>query len=105
MRLTETLAAGLEGTGVHAFDVAPGVVRTAMSTSMSIHEDRTEWTDPAAVVALVAAVAAGELDQWSGRFLHARFDDLDILRRTRPEGVVRQLRMRPYGEGDPVPLD
>ncbi|MCU1614836.1 MAG: Short-chain dehydrogenase/reductase, partial [Frankiales bacterium] len=50
MRLTETLAAGLEGTGVHAFDVAPGVVRTAMSTSMSIHEDRTDWTDPDAVV-------------------------------------------------------
>jgi NAD(P)-dependent dehydrogenase (short-subunit alcohol dehydrogenase family) len=105
MRLTETLAAGLEGTGVHAFDVAPGVVRTAMSTSMSIHDDRTEWTDPAEVVGLVAAIAAGELDQWSGRFLHTAFDDLDTLRRTRPEGVVRQLRMRPYGESDPVATD
>ena len=105
MRLTETLAAGLEGTGVHAFDVAPGVVRTAMSTSMSIHDDRTDWTDPADVVALVAAIAAGELDQWSGRFLHAGSDDLATLRRTRPEGAVRQLRMRPYGEDDPVPTD
>jgi NAD(P)-dependent dehydrogenase (short-subunit alcohol dehydrogenase family) len=103
MRLTETLAAGLEGTGVHAFDVAPGVVRTAMSTSMSIHDDRTEWTDPADVVALVAAIAAGELDQWSGRFLHTAYDDLDTLRRTRPEGVVRRLRMIPYGDEDPVP--
>jgi NADP-dependent 3-hydroxy acid dehydrogenase YdfG len=105
MRLTETLATGLEGTGVHAFDVAPGVVRTAMSTAMSVHDDRTDWTDPADVVALVAAIAAGELDQWSGRFLHTRFDDLDTLRRTRPEGVVRQLRMIPYGENDPVPSE
>jgi NAD(P)-dependent dehydrogenase (short-subunit alcohol dehydrogenase family) len=105
MRLTETLAAGLGGTGVHAFDLAPGVVRTAMSTSMSIHEDRTDWTDPADVVALVAAIAAGELDQWSGRFLHTGFDDLDTLRSTRPEGVGRQLRMIPYGDEDPVPVD
>jgi NAD(P)-dependent dehydrogenase (short-subunit alcohol dehydrogenase family) len=105
MRLTETLAAGLEGTGVHAFDVAPGVVRTAMSSSMSIHENRTDWTDPDDVVAFVAAVAAGELDQWSGRFLHASFDDLDTLRRTSPEAPARQLRMVPYGDEDPVPVD
>jgi NADP-dependent 3-hydroxy acid dehydrogenase YdfG len=104
MRLTETLAAGLEGTGVHAFDVAPGVVRTAMSTAMSIHDDRADWTDPADVVALVAAVAAGELDHWSGRFLHARHDDLDTLRTTRPEGVHRRLRMIPFGGDDPVPF-
>lgn len=103
MRLTETLAAGLEGTGVHAFDVAPGVVRTAMSTSMSIHENRTDWTDPADVVALVAAIAAGELDQWSGRLLNTRYDDLDTLRSTHPEGVARQLRMIPFGDEDPVP--
>jgi NAD(P)-dependent dehydrogenase (short-subunit alcohol dehydrogenase family) len=103
MRLTETLAAGLEGTGVHAFDVAPGVVPTAMSRSMSIHEGRTEWTDPADVVALVAAIAAGELDQWSGRLLHARYDDLVTLRTTRPAGGDRRLRMIPYGDDDPVP--
>ena len=103
MRLTETLAAGLEGTGVHAFDLAPGVVRTAMSTSMSIHQDRTDWTDPADVVAVVAAIAAGELDQWSGRFLHAGVDDVDALRTTSPQGSGRQLRMMPFGGGDPVP--
>jgi hypothetical protein len=72
---------------------------------MSIHEDRTDWTDPDAVVTLVAAIAAGELDQWSGRFLHTGFDDLDTLRRTHPRGVERQLRMRPYGDEDPVPTD
>jgi NADP-dependent 3-hydroxy acid dehydrogenase YdfG len=105
MRLTETLAAGLEGTGVHAFDLAPGVVRTAMSTAMSVHEDRTDWTDPTDVVALVAAIAAGELDQWSGRLLHTAFDDLDTLRRTHPDGPGRQLRMIPFGDADPVPFN
>ena len=102
MRLTETLAAGLQGTGVHAFDLAPGVVRTAMSTSMSIHENRTDWTDPEHVVELVAAIAAGELDQWSGRFVRAGSDDLDLLRRTTPADAARQLRLLPFGEDDPV---
>jgi NAD(P)-dependent dehydrogenase (short-subunit alcohol dehydrogenase family) len=102
MRLTETLAAGLQGTGVHAFDLAPGVVRTAMSTSMSIHENRTDWTDPEQVVELVAAIAAGELDQWSGRFMRAGSDDLDLLRRTTPDDAARQLRLLPFGEDDPV---
>ena len=102
MRLTEVLAAGLEGTGVHVFDLAPGVVRTAMSTSMSLHADRTEWTPPEQVVAFIAAIAAGELDQWSGRFLHARFDDLDVLRAHVPVDGQRQLRLQPYGEGDPA---
>jgi NAD(P)-dependent dehydrogenase (short-subunit alcohol dehydrogenase family) len=102
MRLTEVLAAGLEGTGVHAFDLAPGVVKTSMSTSMSLHENRTEWTDPEQVVAFVAAIAAGELDQWSGRFLHAGMDELERLRTTRPDATHRQLRLQPYAEGDPA---
>ena len=102
MRLTEVLAAGLEGTGVHVFDLAPGVVRTAMSTSMSLHENRTEWTDPEVVVEFVAAIAAGELDAWSGRFLHAGTDDLDALRARTPEDGQRRLRLRPYGDDDPL---
>jgi NAD(P)-dependent dehydrogenase (short-subunit alcohol dehydrogenase family) len=102
MRLTEVLAAGLEGTGVRVFDLAPGVVRTAMSTSMSLHAGRTDWTDPERVVAFVAAIAAGELDPWSGRFVHAGADDLDTLRAHPPEDAQRQLRLRPYGDDDPL---
>ncbi|SDF45048.1 Short-chain dehydrogenase [Blastococcus fimeti] len=102
MRLTESLAIGLEGSDVRAFDVAPGVVRTAMSTSMSAHAGKTDWTPPEKVVELVAAIAAGELDQWSGRFVRAGKDDLDVLRATSPEDAARQLRLRPYGDGDPL---
>jgi NAD(P)-dependent dehydrogenase (short-subunit alcohol dehydrogenase family) len=101
MRLTETLAAGLTGTGVHAFDVSPGVVRTAMSTSMSVHRGKTDWTPPEVVVGLVAAIAAGELDHWSGRFLRAGVDDPAVLRSLTPGDAARQLRLRPYGDDDP----
>ena len=63
---------------------------------------RTDWTPPEQVVELVVAIAAGELDQWSGRFLRAGVDDLDTLRTMTPEGDARRLRLRPYGDGDPI---
>jgi NAD(P)-dependent dehydrogenase (short-subunit alcohol dehydrogenase family) len=102
MRITEALAGGLEGSDVRAFDLAPGVVDTPMTRSMPKWRGRTEWTPPEKVVDMVTAIAAGELDQWSGRFMRVGVDDLDTLRRLTPEGAVRQLRLRPYGEGDPV---
>jgi NAD(P)-dependent dehydrogenase (short-subunit alcohol dehydrogenase family) len=101
MRMTEALATALEGSDVRVFDLAPGVIRTDMTRGMPLHAGRTDWTDPERVVELVAAIAAGELDAWSGRFLHAGQDDLDTLRGITPEGVARQLRLRPYGDGDP----
>jgi hypothetical protein len=54
------------------------------------------------VVALAAAIATGELDQWSGRFMRAGVDDLDTLRTTTPADEARQLRLRPYGDTDPL---
>ena len=102
MRITEALAAGLEGSDVRAFDVAPGVVETDMTRSMPKWKGKTDWTPPEKVVELVAAIAAGELDAWSGRFLRAGVDDLDTLRALTPEDGVRQLRLRPYGDDDPL---
>ena len=102
MRITEALAAGLEGSDVRAFDLAPGVVDTPMTRSMAKWRGRTEWTPPEQVVEFVAAIAAGELDQWSGRFLRVGQDELDVLRVLTPEDAARRLRLRPYGDGDPV---
>jgi 3-oxoacyl-[acyl-carrier protein] reductase len=102
MRITETLAGALEGSDVRTFDVAPGVVTTDMTRSMPLHAGRTDWTPPERIVQFVAAIAAGELDAWSGRFLHAGTDDLDTLRRTAPDGAARQLRLVPYGGDDPT---
>jgi 3-oxoacyl-[acyl-carrier protein] reductase len=102
MRMTEALVGALEGTDVRAFDVAPGVVETEMTRSMPMWRGFTDWTPPECVVELVTAIAAGELDSWSGRFLRAGADDLDTLRRTTPDGDARQLRLRPYGDTDPL---
>jgi NAD(P)-dependent dehydrogenase (short-subunit alcohol dehydrogenase family) len=105
MRLTEALTLSLQGSGLHAFDVAPGVVDTPMTRSMDMWRGFEDWTAPERVVEIVAAIAGGELDAWSGRFLRAGTDDVDTLRRLTPEGAARQLRLRPYGQDDSLTLD
>jgi NAD(P)-dependent dehydrogenase (short-subunit alcohol dehydrogenase family) len=102
MRITEGIDLAGAASGVRAFDLAPGVIDTAMTRAMPMHDGRTDWTRPEDVVALAVAIAAGELDQWSGRFLRAGADDLDTLRRTTPEDAARRLRLRPYGDADPI---
>jgi NAD(P)-dependent dehydrogenase (short-subunit alcohol dehydrogenase family) len=102
VRITEALDAALQGSDVRTFDLAPGVVDTPMTRSMSMWEGKTDWTPPESVVEFVAAIAAGELDQWSGRLLRVGADDLDVVRRLHPEGDARRLRLRPYGDGDPL---
>lgn len=102
IRFTETLAESLLGTGVHAFNIAPGLVETDMTRSMPKWEGHTAWTSPEHVVDLVCAVAAGKLDAWSGRFLRAGVDVLDVIRTITPEAGARQLRLQPYGPVDPV---
>jgi NAD(P)-dependent dehydrogenase (short-subunit alcohol dehydrogenase family) len=102
MRLTEALELSLQGSGVRAFDVSPGVVDTPMTRSMDMWRNFTHWTPPERVVELIAAIGAGELDGWSGRFIRAGKDDLEALRQTTPEGAARQLRLQPYGNDDPL---
>ena len=102
MRLTEALDLSLQGSGVKAFDVAPGVVDTPMTRSMAMWQGFEDWTPPERVVELVGAIAAGELDAWSGRFLRAGKDELDALRHLTPDGVARQLRLQPYEPDDPL---
>ena len=102
MRLTEALDLALQGSGVHAFDVAPGVVDTPMTRSMEMWRGFTDWTAPERVVELVAAIAAGELDAWAGRFIRAGKDSVETLRSLTPQEAVRQLRLRPYGDDDPL---
>ncbi|SDD05100.1 Short-chain dehydrogenase [Geodermatophilus telluris] len=102
LRLTEAIDLAGAAHGVRAFDLAPGVVDTAMTRAMPMHAGRTEWTRPEDVVDLVVAIAAGELDQWSGRFVRAGVDDLATLRATTPSGDARRLRLVPYGDTDPL---
>ncbi len=91
--------------GLRSFEISPGVVRTDMTAAMAIHASRTEWTPPAALVDLLVAVAAGDLDAWSGRFLRAGADTVTTLRARAADGQLgdaRLLRVLPYGPHDPA---
>jgi 3-oxoacyl-[acyl-carrier protein] reductase len=92
-----------------AFEISPGVVRTDMSSAMSMHSDRTQWTPVARVVDLVVAAAGGELDAWSGAFLHAGVDTPESLDaaelRAGEAGLpprARRLGILPYASDDPL---
>lgn len=93
------------GRGVYAFDLAPGVVRTDMTTSMRSHDHRTDWTDPADVCDLALALAGGELDAWSGRMVRAGADHPLHLRKVAGRGLThdaRRIVLEPYGADDPL---
>lgn len=104
-RFTAQLAAQYGAAGVRAFDLAPGTVRTAMSTAMPLHAGRTEWTPPERTVELVAAIAAGRLDELSGRFFRAGTDTVESLLALRDDILAqdaRVLRLALISENDPL---
>ncbi|MFP5336680.1 MAG: SDR family oxidoreductase [Actinomycetes bacterium] len=91
--------------GLRSFELSPGVVETEMTHSMAVHAGRTSWTDPQDVVDLVVAIARGELDAWSGKYLRAGADDVATLRAVAGRGLsadARMLRVRPWGDDDPL---
>jgi hypothetical protein len=77
-------------------------VDTPITRLMEMWRDYTGWTPPEKVVELVTAIAGGELDAWSGRFLRAGKDDLESLRTSTPTDDGRRLRLLPYGDDDPL---
>lgn len=106
-RLTDSLAGATADRGVVVLDVSPGSVSTDMTRSMPTFAGRAEheWTPMARIVEMVLAIADGQLDALSGRFVHAAKDNLaELLRRAeaiRAEDA-RGLRLRPYGPDDPL---
>ncbi|MDR7381335.1 SDR family NAD(P)-dependent oxidoreductase [Promicromonospora iranensis] len=95
--------------GIRVFELAPGVVKTDMSTGMSLHEGRTDWTPVERVTDVVNAVAAGELDACSGWFLRVSDDTPESLRALAAgaaeqgsAATARRLRVLPAGGGDPL---
>ncbi|WP_307864894.1 SDR family NAD(P)-dependent oxidoreductase [Myceligenerans salitolerans] len=110
VRMGAALHAEGHDRGLRVFELAPGVVKTAMSTAMTIHADRTDWTPPERVTALVNAIAAGELDPCSGWLLRATHDTPESLRALAaaaedgpaPATARRRLRVLPAGPEDPL---
>lgn len=104
-RFTSALDAQYGDQGVRAFDLAPGVVPTDMSTAMPMHADRTEWTPVEAIVDLLAGIGDGRLDRLSGRFVRAGADTADALA-ARADAILaadaRRMRLVPWGADDPM---
>jgi NAD(P)-dependent dehydrogenase (short-subunit alcohol dehydrogenase family) len=104
-RLTDNLAAALDGTGVTVLEVSPGLVRTDMTETMWGPPEEQSWNPVERMVDAVRRFARGDLDALHGRFVHAARDDLDALvaaAGTIRERDARTLRLRPYGEADPL---
>jgi NAD(P)-dependent dehydrogenase (short-subunit alcohol dehydrogenase family) len=99
VRLTELLTVELEGTGVRAFCISPGAVRTAMTEGLASTDEGRRWLPEFAELAetdgwlspqvgaeLIARIATGELDPLAGRFVHVNMDvdalltDADAIR-------------------------
>lgn len=67
--------------GLRIFEMAPGVVETAMTKSMPVHDFRGEgdWTSPEQVTDLALALASGTLDAFTGRYVRAGADSEESL--------------------------
>ena len=104
-RLTDSLAAALDGTGVTLLEVSPGLVRTEMTETMWGPAAEQAWNEVERMTGVVLRFASGELDALHGRFVHAARDDVDGLLaavdRIR-ERDARTLRLRSYGDDDPL---
>lgn len=80
--------------GLRIFEMAPGVIESDMTGSMAMHDWRgsSDWTDPEDVVALALALASGDLDAYSGRFVRAGLDTPESLAKTAAAGLAEDFR-------------
>jgi 3-oxoacyl-[acyl-carrier protein] reductase len=103
-RFTEILALELEGTGVVAVDLSPGMVRTAMGGSRPDADQvpPEAWLDPSVAADKVEQILSGRYDALHGRFLHARDDLGAVMATISVQTDARLLRLVPAGEDDPI---
>lgn len=85
-RYGETLANALRDR-IPVFVISPGLVRTAMTDGW--FDDDAPWTPPECAPRLVHALASGEFDALSGRYLHAEHDPPESLR-GRTDAILEQ---------------
>ncbi|MDJ0781381.1 MAG: SDR family oxidoreductase [Desulfosarcinaceae bacterium] len=80
LRLTDTLHADLEGSGVTVFAVSPGLVKTDLSQKLPTYDQipARQWLSAKRVAHLCLSIASGRADALSGRYLHV-VDDIDAL--------------------------
>src|SRR5699024_3250271 len=80
--------------GLRIFEMAPGVVETAMTKSMPVHDFRTgdDWTSPDQVTDLALALASGTLDAFTGRYVRAGADSAESLLDEAAGGLSEKTR-------------
>jgi len=104
-RLTDSLAHQLADDGVVVLDVSPGLVRTDMTESMAMWQEMDDppWGEAADIVGVALRLADGDLDELSGRFVHAAKDDLGTLLEVLPgDRDARTFGLHTYGSRDPL---
>jgi NAD(P)-dependent dehydrogenase (short-subunit alcohol dehydrogenase family) len=105
LRLSDNIADSLAAHHVVVLDISPGAVATDMTAGMPMFRETTEWNSIPYMVAVTVEAARGRFDPLHGRFLHAGRDDLqDLLAQAERIRALdaRTLRLRPYGEDDPL---
>ncbi len=103
-RFTSAVAAEVRGSGVVVVDLSPGMVRTGMTASRADLAALPEqaFLPASAAADKVVALASGRYDVLHGRFVHAR-DDLDeLVRRLEAHPDSRTLTLAPTGAEDPL---
>lgn len=97
LRLAGSLHLAGNNRGLKVFPVAPGVVRTDMTSGMQMHIGRETWNEPTEVAELISAIADGELDGIAGAQIRAGADQLADLKELSAKQVAdedsRRLRL------------
>lgn len=107
MRLTETMALELEGTGVKVFAMSPGLVRTALVEYQIGSKEGQRWlaerlnamfdegrgVPPTIAAKMAAELVSGKLDKLAGRAVRADRDDAAALAEQADEIVQKDLRV------------
>ncbi|MGN6037083.1 SDR family NAD(P)-dependent oxidoreductase [Brevibacterium casei] len=93
-RIADSVVHFGHGQGLRIFEMAPGVVETAMTKSMPVHDFRTDgdWTTPEQVTDLALALASGSLDAFTGRYIRAGADTEESLRAEAAAGLSDSTR-------------
>jgi NAD(P)-dependent dehydrogenase (short-subunit alcohol dehydrogenase family) len=116
IRLTENLAAEVEGHGVRVFAIQPGTVRTAMAEAVLRSEQARRWVPwfadlfeqghdvpPERAGELVAFLASGRADGLSGRFLAVEWDVEALTGRAGGDELTLRLVEPPNREDATLP--
>jgi 3-oxoacyl-[acyl-carrier protein] reductase len=105
LRWVDNLAAGLgDDSGVRVLAASPGLVRTDMTEGMWGDLPDSAYGSAEPICTVARRFAAGDLDALHGWFVHAAKDDVDALVAAADgaDAHARRMRIRPYGDGDPL---